>query len=101
MQHISTVMGRIVEGAAILASPANTDTAHFWAEGRVIKSAAGIDRTPPEARDMLHTLADLAVSATSEGVSNRWASLLPDLIAAIRDAERNDPLPPASMARAA
>ncbi len=101
MQRLDTILGRVMEGAAVLAVAANEPAPHFWAEGDVIRSAAGQAYDVTSAKALLHTINDFALSALSDGVSNRWQSMIPDLISAIRAAEQEGPMPPADMARAA
>jgi hypothetical protein len=101
MQRLDSILGRVMEGAAVLAVAANEDQPHFWADGDVIRSAAGQEYDLTSAKALLHTINEFALSALSDGVSNRWQSMIPDLIAAIREAGQGETPPPAAMARAA
>lgn len=58
-------------------------------------------QTPPIARQALGFLVDSALSIGDPDLAEADILMVGDLIRAIREAERNDPLPPAAIARAA
>lgn len=76
--------------------------ARYVAQGRyVVTSATGRAVSPPVARRAAAELLESSLAARDEGLAETDILALGDLLRAIRDAERNDPTPPAAVARAA
>lgn len=74
----------------------------YVAEGReVVNVHTGRRQSPPKAREALTFLVDSALSTTYESLVETDLLVIADLVHAIRQAERSDPTPPASIARAA
>ena len=95
---IETVLSRIIaqRGEEGVRCP------RYIADGRTIVSVHTKRRqTPPLARQALGFLIESALSATDEDLSECDILMAADLIRAIRQAERNDPTPPAAIAQAA
>lgn len=104
MRVLSNLLGPMVANLAVVASAANESTERtpaFVADGdRVLDRGGRRWLTVEQARQKLPHLAFIASRAGEYWAEFEEARLL-DLVRAIRDAERSDPLPPASMARAA
>lgn len=74
----------------------------YVAEGReVVNVHTGRRQSPPKAREALTFLVESALASTYESLVETDLLVIADLVHAIRQAERADPTPPASMARAA
>jgi hypothetical protein len=74
----------------------------YVAEGReVVNVHSGRRQSPPNARAALTYLVESALSTTYESLVETDLLVIADLVHAIRQAERADPTPPASIARAA
>lgn len=74
----------------------------YVAEGRnVVTVSSGRVQSPQTARTAAHELLEACFSTRDEGLAETDTLALTDLIRAIRQAERNDPTPPAAIARAA
>lgn len=74
----------------------------YRAEGRcVVTVSSGRVQSPQTARHAAHELLEACFSTRDEGLAETDTLALNDLIRAIRQAERNDPTPPAAIARAA
>jgi len=94
---LDTVMSRII---------ARTGEAErqprYVAQGRLIVSVhTGRRQSPPRAREALRFLVDSALAVEGDDLAESDIGMICDLIRAIRQAERNDPEPPVSMAEAA
>ena len=103
MERLDTIMGRVLEGAAVFANPANEPcrVLAFVAEGdRILWRHNRRWLSIQEARGLIPQVSDLAI--TSKAPFDRiHENQMLDLVRAIRDAERHNEPPPASMARAA
>lgn len=74
----------------------------YVAEGRdIVNVYSGRRQTPPVAREALRHAVESALSNTVEDLVEPDIAIIADMVRAIRQAERNDPLPPASIMRAA
>lgn len=74
----------------------------FYAEGRmVVTTHTGRRVTPPMARDALRFEVEGVLATNQDDLVDADILRIGDLIRAIRAAERQDPTPPASIARAA
>lgn len=74
----------------------------YRAEGREIVTVhTGRRATPPMAREALHLMIEGILATRQDDLVAGDILRAGDLIRAIRQAERNDPLPPAAIARAA
>lgn len=94
---VETVLSRVMQRAG-----EGERQPRYHAEGRFIVSThTGRRQTPPVARQALGFLVDSALSVRDDDLAESDILMVGDLIRAIRDAERNDPTPPATMARAA
>lgn len=108
-------MGAVVEGPRPVGAPLETvlsrliDRAgegdripRYIADGRMVVSVHTKRRqTPPLARQALGFLVDSALSVHDDDLADSDVLMIGDLIRAIREAERNDPTPPAAIAQAA
>lgn len=104
MRRLDTIMNPLVDrlSVSVLASAANEIAPRFVAEGReVVATGSGKRRTPQQAREYLQHVMEDALSVRDDVTAEADVIMITDLIRAIREAERNDPLPPANMARAA
>ena len=104
MRRLDSIMNPLVDrmSVAVLSSAANEIAPRFVAEGReVVATGSGKRRSPPQAREYLQHVLDDALSVRDDVTAEADTIMIADLIRAIREAERNDPLPPAAMARAA
>lgn len=82
--------------------PEDTRRPRYVAEGRyIVTVASGRVQTPPTARRAAAELLEACLATRDEGLAETDSLALTDLIRAIRQAERNDPTPPAAIARAA
>lgn len=101
---LSSILDPMVErlSVAVVANAANEIEARYFAQGReVVAAGSGKRRTPQQARQHLSLIVEDALAVREEVTAEADLIMITDLIRAIREAERNDPLPPASMARAA
>ncbi|RZJ46495.1 MAG: hypothetical protein EON87_04410 [Brevundimonas sp.] len=74
----------------------------YLAEGRhIVTVSSGRVQTPPTARRAAAELLEACLATRDEGLAETDTLALADLVRAIRQAERNDPTPPAAVARAA
>lgn len=74
----------------------------YVAEGREVVNVHSRRRqSPPRAREALTHLVESVLSTTYESLVETDLLVIADLVHAIRQAERADPTPPASIARAA
>lgn len=104
MRRLDSILNPIIDRAsvAVLASAANEIAPRFVAEGRdVVATGSGKRRTPQQAREYLQHVMEDALSVRDDVTAEADVIMITDLIRAIREAERNDPTPPAVMARAA
>lgn len=104
-------MGALAEGHRPVAQPVDTVLSRimhrmggderqprYRAEGRLIVSHHTNRRqTPPVARQALGFLVDSALSVRDPDLAECDMLMIVDLIRAIREAERNDPTPPAAI----
>lgn len=94
---------RVVGEGTTIPEPVNdTRLPRYIAKGRyVVTTATGRAVSPPVARRAAAELMESALATRDEGLAETDTLALGDLIRAIREAERGDPLPPAAVARAA
>lgn len=96
-EAVDTIVSRLadrIEG--------NDREPRYFAEGRdIVNVYSGRRQTPPMARDALKQAVEASLSNTIESLVEPDIAIVGDLIRAIRDAERADPTPPASIMRAA
>lgn len=104
MRHVSEILPNIVANAGAMIDPAlvpPTRLKTFIVEGdRILQRSTRRWLTVKQARAMIPVAADLAITSEAPFDGIHEVQLL-DLVRAIREAEAYDPLPPASMARAA
>lgn len=103
MNRLSNLIGVQIKDLAVMASPANESerTPAFVADGdRILDRGGRRWLTVEQAREKLPHLAFIASRAGEHWAEFEEARLL-DLVRAIRGAERSDPPPAHSMARAA
>lgn len=94
---VETVMSRIAGRAG-----EGEREPRYRAEGRLIVSVHTQRRqSPPVARQALSYLVESALAVVDEDLAESDILMVADLIRAIRQAERNDPTPPAQAMRQA
>ena len=101
LRPVGETVDRIVSRLAVVADNDGRQPRYF-AEGRmVVNTHTGRRQTPPMAREAAANLLDSALAIRDDGCSDSDLRSLSDLVRAIRQAERNDPLPPCAVAVAA
>jgi hypothetical protein len=100
-RHVSAPLDTVM--SRIIARSGETERQpRYVAQGRLIVSVhTGRRQTPPVARQALGFLIDSALAVVDDDLAESDIGMVGDLIRAIRQAERNDPLPPATIAQAA
>lgn len=95
---VGHIVEPLVERLSVLAVPANKISRRYTVEGREIIASTGRRMTPPQARSLLTLLVEDSLAVRDEITAEIDRLMINDLIVAIREAERNDPLPPAAAA---
>jgi len=99
MQHIAKIMPPVLREVA--ANEAGRGP-RYRVEGRTIVSVhTGRRQTPVRAREALWFQVEGVLATNHDDLVETDLAMIADLVRAIRQAERNDPTPPASMAQAA
>lgn len=101
LRPVGETVDRIVSRLAAV-SDSDGRQPRYYAAGRMVVTAhSGRRASPPQAREAAHLELEGVIATRQDDLVEADLLRLGDLVRAIREAERNDPLPPATIMRAA